>query len=389
VLVGWNVGYGPSVRERDWISIDVQPGSSFAVFNAGEGVSSDGRAFAAPLSSLSDPAERIAWRPVFDERDKVRGATAGGQYLYARTYANAPRYRVLRYDLRRPGARPVEVVPQQTGVIEEFATAADGLYYVVRVASVSTLWRLTHSGARPLAVSLPSVGAVGVLDAQPALDGAVFSLVGWTYPSHVFETHTLATKDAGLQPSSRPAPGADRVAEETTCKSHDDVLVPMSIIHRKGLIKDGSHPAIESGYGGYGIAEPAYFFSRMGAFYEADGVYADAKPRGGGAFGREWYEAGRGATKANTWKDMIACAQTLIDAGYTSRDKLAIEGTSMGGVAAGRAITEGPDLFAAAWIRVGITEAVRFIEVSPNGPNHELEMGTVKTESPGSRNCSA
>ena len=381
VLVGWNAGHGPSVRERDWISIDVQPGTSHAVFSASEGVSNDGRAYATPLSALSGPPEHIPWQLVFDEKDKVRGSAVIRHALYARTYDRASRYRVLRYDLRRPGTSPVEVVPQQAGVIEEFATAADGLYYVVREASVSTLWRLPYVAKKPLAVSLPSVGAVSLLDAQPALDGAVISLVGWTYPSHVFETHALVAKDAGLQPSNGHTPGADWVAEEITCKSHDGVLVPMSIIHRKGLIKDGSHPTIESGYGGYGTPEPAYFSARMGAFYEAGGVYADVKPRGGGAFGRDWYEAGKGATKSNTWKDMIACAQTLIDAGYTSREKLSIEGTSMGGVAAGRAITERPDLFAAAWIRVGITEAVRFIEASPNGPNHELEMGTVKTES--------
>jgi prolyl oligopeptidase len=381
VIAGWNAGYGPSVRERDWIWIDVQPGSSFAVFNASEGVSSDGRAYATPLSALSGAPERIVWRPVFEEKDKVRGTTARGHDLYVRTYADASRYRVLRYDLSRPGTRPIEVLPQQDGVIEEFAAAADGLYYVVRAASVSSLRRLQYLGAKSSAVNLPNVGAVSLMDAQPALDGVVFSLVGWTYPSNVFETHALATKDAGLQPSKGPAPGADWVAVETTCKSHDGVLVPMSIIHRKGLVKDGSHPTIESGYGGYGIPERAYFYARMGAFYEAGGVYADVKPRGGGAFGRDWYEAGKGATKSNTWKDMIACAQTLVEAGYTSRDKLAIEGTSMGGVAAGRAVTERPDLFAAAWIRVGITEVVRFIEVSSNGPNHELEMGTVKTES--------
>jgi prolyl oligopeptidase len=134
------------------------------------------------------------------------------------------------------------------------------------------------------------------------------------------------------------------------------------------------------GYGGYGLPENAYFNRRMHAWFERGGLFVEVKPRGGGAYGRDWYQSGVGARKSNTWKDMIACAETLIARGYTSRGKIAVHGTSMGGVAAGRAVTERPDLFAVAIIRVGITEAVRFIEATTNGPNHESEMGSVKTE---------
>ena len=134
------------------------------------------------------------------------------------------------------------------------------------------------------------------------------------------------------------------------------------------------------GDGGYGWPERAYFNRHMQSWFERGGIFVEVKPRGGGAYGRDWYQAGVGPRKSNTWKDMIACGETLIARGYTSREKIAVQGTSMGGVAAGRAITERPDLFAVAIIRVGITDAVRFIEATTNGPNHESEMGTVKTE---------
>jgi prolyl oligopeptidase len=102
-------------------------------------------------------------------------------------------------------------------------------------------------------------------------------------------------------------------------------------------------------------------------------------PRGSGAYGEAWYRAGVGATKQNTWRDTIDCAQYLIDERWTEPAKLSVWGVSMGGVLAGRAITERPDLFGTAFLQVGILDAIRFIEATSNGPNHELEMGTVKT----------
>jgi len=106
-------------------------------------------------------------------------------------------------------------------------------------------------------------------------------------------------------------------------------------------------------------------------------VYAIAHVRGGGEKGQAWYKAGFKTTKPNTWKDFNCCAEYLIEKGYTSANKLAGMGTSAGGILISRAITERPDLYAAAICNVGVDNAMR-AEFSPNGAFNIPEFGTVK-----------
>jgi len=96
-------------------------------------------------------------------------------------------------------------------------------------------------------------------------------------------------------------------------------------------------------------------------FLDAGGVYCNANVRGGGEYGREWHKAGQKATKANTWRDLIAVCETLIAERITSPKHLAISGTSAGGITVGRALTERPDLFAAAISNVGWTNPIRYV----------------------------
>jgi prolyl oligopeptidase len=142
---------------------------------------------------------------------------------------------------------------------------------------------------------------------------------------------------------------------------------------------DGTRPTIVFGYGAYGITENPFFSPRVYAWLERGGVYAIAHVRGGGAFGQEWHYAGRKSTKPNTWKDGIAVAEWLIANRYTSRERIGIYGGSAGGIFVGRAITERPDLFAAAVPAVGVMDAVR-MEASANGVANIPEFGTVKHE---------
>jgi prolyl oligopeptidase len=115
------------------------------------------------------------------------------------------------------------------------------------------------------------------------------------------------------------------------------------------------------------------------AWLERGGVLAIAHVRGGGEFGKQWHLAGRMGTKPNTWKDFIACGEYLVRERYTSPAKLCGEGTSAGGILIGRAITERPDLFAAALVRVGCTDTLR-AETTTNGVPNIQEFGSVVTK---------
>jgi prolyl oligopeptidase len=134
-----------------------------------------------------------------------------------------------------------------------------------------------------------------------------------------------------------------------------------------------------NGYGAYGIIKYVYFSPLRIAWLERGGVLAIAHVRGGGEYGKAWHLAGQKTTKPNTWKDFIACAEYLIEKGYTSHDFIAGQGGSAGGITIGRAITERPDLFKAAIINVGDLDAIR-AETTTNGVPNIPEFGTVKKE---------
>ena len=384
-LMGFGATFGPEIRAKDWVYVEPASSPKYTVAAVAEGIGSNGRVLFALTADVAEDPTTTQWRELFGVDADVRGGGAHGHYFYTRTFKGASRYRIMRYDLDNPAAPAIEVAAQQKGVIDDMTIAADGVYFVVREGSVTDLYRLRHTDkpTPPEKVALPFVGAVTMFDADPNVAGLVFRLEGWTRESQMYRIDAkpsgINVIAASIVPVSTSKVGQDWVAEESTCVSHDGVEVPMSIIYKRGLVKDGSHSTLINGYGGYGYAEPTYFNRKLDPWLQRGGIYVDVKPRGGGAYGRDWYQAGVGATKANTWKDMIACGQTLVQRGYTSPQKLAIEGTSMGGVAVGRAITERPDLFAAALVRVGITDTLRFIEASSNGPNHESEMGSAKT----------
>ena len=155
----------------------------------------------------------------------------------------------------------------------------------------------------------------------------------------------------------------------------DGTMIPLSFVYPRGLRRDGSHPALLEGYGAYGISLDPFFRPALLAWLERGGVYAVAHVRGGGEFGEEWHLAGKLATKPNTWRDFIACAEFLVKQGYTSPAHLAGTGTSAGGILIGRAITERPDLFRAAVPQVGAVNALR-TEHEPGGPANIPEFGT-------------
>jgi prolyl oligopeptidase len=267
-------------------------------------------------------------------------------------------------------------------VITTIRAARDALYVARRDGVTHSLWRLPHSAdAKATRVALPFEGSLTITGASPRADGIVMSLAAWTRPAkpHVFDPASgVVTPLPFAAEGSLDAANVIQ-AREVRFKSHDGVEVPMSILARKDVKLDGSNPTIVFGYGAYGSTEDPAFNARVYAWVERGGVYALAHVRGGGAFGEEWHLAGRKATKPNTWKDGIAAAEWLIANNYTRKERLGIYGGSAGGIFVGRAITERPDLFAAAVPAVGVLDTPR-AEMSANGVANIPEFGTVKDE---------
>jgi prolyl oligopeptidase len=190
-------------------------------------------------------------------------------------------------------------------------------------------------------------------------------------------TGPASVADTGLRQARMP-PGVPALdVSEVKVASDGGASVPLAILHKKGLVLDGSNPTLLIGYGAYGFSFDAGFDARSMAWIERGGVIAYANVRGSGAYGDAWYRAGFKTTKSNTWKDGVACARYLIEQRYASPKTLGIWGTSAGGIFVGRSVTTAPELFAAAIFDVGMMDTVRS-EESANGVTNVSEFGTVK-----------
>jgi prolyl oligopeptidase len=163
-----------------------------------------------------------------------------------------------------------------------------------------------------------------------------------------------------------------------TVPSADGVDVPLTILRKRGLPLDGTHPTRLIGYGAYGISLEPAFDPRTLAWLERGGVVAYAHVRGGGERGVEWHRAGQKATKMRSVADFIACGEYLIAQGYTTPRLLFAEGGSAGGMLVGRAMTERPELFGAVLFDVGLANPLRF-ELTQGGPANVAEFGTATT----------
>jgi oligopeptidase B len=138
----------------------------------------------------------------------------------------------------------------------------------------------------------------------------------------------------------------------------DGVKVPMSLVYRKGIRLDGQNPLYLYGYGSYGATIDPYFSSNRFSLIDRGFVYVIAHVRGGGYLGRPWYEDGKLLHKRNTFTDFIACAEHLIQEGYTNPDKLVISGGSAGGLLMGAVTNMRPDLFKAVVARVPFVDVI-------------------------------
>jgi prolyl oligopeptidase len=357
------------------------PGAAYAIGLVGNGNQREFTLYAAPVASLAKGVP--PWRRVVGLDEEVTDAALIGSTLYVLTHHKAPHFKVLRVDLANPdfAAAPV-VVPESAAVVTGIAAGKDALYVRRMSAGVSDLLRVEHTaGASPVPVKLPFAGDIDALAADPRQPGVVFNTGTWTRFGgyYAYDAASGGVVDTKLQPQGRYDNPGNLVSTEVKAKSHDGTLVPLSIVHRKGLKLDGTAPTILYGYGAYGISQTPFFRPQYLAWFERGGVFAVAHVRGGGENGEEWYKAGYQQTKPNTWKDAIACAEWLIANNYTSAGKLAIQGGSQGGIYVGRAITERPDLFGAAIDQVPVSDAVRS-SFEATGELDKTEMGTTDTE---------
>lgn len=376
-LVGTGVARSPVVTPVDSPYVFATPGSDFAIAYISHGADPDGTWYATPLAAAT--AGQPMWVKFADVQDQVTSLAVSGKRVFLLSHKDAPRYQVLETDLDLPSAQGARVVvPQGPRIIQDISLSSEALYVRDLDGGLGKVRRLDLKSGALEELPLPAQGAVGGPLTDAGAPEALIGLQSWVMAPSFYATRGLTTRPVALVP-----PWGDDLSpyesHEAMATAADGVKIPLSIVHKKGFKPDGTAPVWLTGYGAYGIAIPPGLASRFFTLLDDGGVYAVAHVRGGGEYGEDWHLAGKQATKPNTYKDLIVCAEYLVAQKYGSAGTLAIEGRSAGGITVGMAMTARPDLFRVVFCGVGDCNTLR-CENGTDGPANALEYGSVATK---------
>ena len=312
------------------------------------------------VADLANGGETADVRPLLDAADARYGhiATIDGT-LYLLTDRDAPFGRVVAVDLDDP-ATLREVIAETNQAIEQ-VRLVDGRFAVAYLHHAHSRLALFEIDGRPVVdVELPGIGSIVEMAGRRHDEELYLAFTSFVSPPSVL---AVQMADGTIRAVGKPALAWDPeayVSEQVFVTSDDGTRVPLFLTRRHDVTPTGEVPTLLHGYGGFNIAQGPQFKPEWLAWMERGGLLAVASLRGGGEYGKAWYDAGRLEHKQNAFDDFAACLRWLAGSGWTQRARIAISGRSNGGLLVGATITQHPELFGAALAEVGVMDMLRF-----------------------------
>lgn len=334
-------------------------------------ITEDGRYLTLHVWEGTDRRNRFYYRPLDSTGDFIRLLDkmdakynllgSDGPLFYFETDHDAPNGRIIAVDAANPDpANWRTLIAEQPEAIAFSQMVHDEFILVTLRHGAHRLHRHAATGTPLGEVPLPVPGTLFELSGERK-DAEMFLLFqSFTYPPTIF-CYDFAN-DA-LETLHQPRLDFNPALYETRqvfYPSKDGTQIPLFLTHKKGLALDGQNPTLLYGYGGFNVNLTPIFSPTRLAWLEYGGVYAQACLRGGMEYGEAWHQAGMLEKKQNVFDDFIAAGEWLIANGYTSKEKLAIEGRSNGGLLVAACIVQRPDLFGAAHCGVPVIDMLRY-----------------------------
>ncbi len=297
------------------------------------------------------------------ERDLEYSVDDQGDRFVVLANLGAPNFRLMECPHDRTGKEAWrDIVPARADVLlEDFDVFTDWLLVVERRDGLTHLRVLPREGGEghTLAFGDPTWSVGAEVNLEMDTDVLRYAYTSPTTPRTVYAFDMRTHRETLLkrQPVLGGFDPANYEAEYLHVTARDGTPVPVSLVHRKGLARDGSSPLLLYGYGSYGYSTDARFNSNVVSLLDRGFVFAIAHVRGGQEMGRSWYEDGKLLRKMNTFTDFIDCARGLVDRRYTSPDRLFAQGGSAGGLLMGAVVNLAPDLWR------GVVAQVPFVDV--------------------------
>lgn len=323
------------------------------------------------------------WKLLFSKEEKINGFIVKNDsiiFISEKNGVNA----IYCTSLKSPDFKnPNLIIPSiPNEVINGLYQTKDGFVFSSSKNGVEAkLYLYQNNKIENLTLPFPS-GDITVTTQDNHSNNFWINCTGWKNDNERFKFDSITKKftPENLATIVEYPEFKDIIVKEITVKSHDGLDIPLSLIYKKDLLKNKNNPLLIDAYGAYGINNSPFLDMTFMLWALKGGIVAVAHVRGGAEKGEPWHLGGFKNTKPNSWKDLISCAEYMINERYTSADKIAIWGQSAGGITVGRAMTERPDLFKVAIITAGIVNSLR-IEAMPNGLNSVKEFGSKNVES--------
>lgn len=291
------------------------------------------------------------------------GAAVHRNTLYVTTNHNAPNWKILSCDLEGGEwgmGNWQTVVPESKFPITSSMLVRDVLFVEMQENVSSHLYRYDLSGDKKEEICLPMIGTLGAWTSEAESDTLYLSFCSFFMPDTIYR-YSLSTGKMMLHRKVKAGIRSEDFAlSQVWYPSKDGTMIPMFLLSKPGMVRDGSHPTLLYGYGGFDVSITPSFDREALCFIEEGGVYAIANIRGGGEFGKAWHDAGRREHKQNVFDDFIAAAEWLIADGHTSAAHLGISGWSNGGLLTSVVMNQRPELFGAVVVGAPVTDMLRF-----------------------------
>ena len=282
--------------------------------------------------------------------------------LYITTNEDAPRYRVFVTDVGNYEREAwKELIPQSDAVLQGVAVYGGKLFAQYEQNASTQLKLFDLDGKMVKDLALPAIGSVYQTGGRWDRDEIFYGFQSFTFAPSIYR-YDLKEASTSLW-SKVEAPSIDPAAYEVNqewFKSKDGTRVPMFVVNKKGVQKNGKNPTLLTGYGGFNVSLTPSFSRTAYLWMEHGGIFAVANLRGGADFGEDWHRAGMLDKKQNVFDDMIAAAEYLMAEKYTDKNHLAIQGGSNGGLLMGAMITQRPDLFRAVVCQVPLLDMIHY-----------------------------
>ncbi len=284
----------------------------------------------------------------------------GNQFILETNY-KAPDYRLM---LAGPGTASPDkwkvLVPEKDEVLTDVGTAGGKLFLSYLKDASTHVYQYQLNGKEDWEIQLPALGTAGGFSGEKEDSSFFFYFTSFTYPTSIYQYHISTGKTELFKKPDVKFDPDQYVTEQVFYKSFDSTRIPMFIVHRKDMKKDGRNPLLLYGYGGFNISMTPYFSVRWLAWLDMGGIFALPNIRGGGEYGEKWHEAGTKMHKKNVFEDFEAAARYLQSNGYTSKDYTTINGASNGGLLVGAVMTRHPEICKVALPDVGVMDMLRY-----------------------------